>query len=320
MSYTGLEIFNMSVAVIDELSDTGTITDSLVSEYKNRAPYLLDLWQGGISKSGDLFKTFEASFFRKINNLGDLSSFDAVEHTDTDLMFETDKKTNCFHFSVDSDATAYAEELIGSTWTNIPGFYITYGGVATAFTGLIDAVGNQLSYKDYKGILSPTSPTNRIRLRFSGSYYYRIMNRALSPYKFVSADKVPSFKAWNEIDMPDDFKTKTQVVAEYPEWQYGEDTDTKWENGNKMYVQFSYVGIVRINYIPLPLKITSLTQTLEVDEITARSGAHYLAKYFALADQNTDLANVCSAAYKEIKSESMMKQPLTNTEIIDIYS
>jgi hypothetical protein len=320
MSYTGTELFNMAIAIIDELSDTGTVNDAQIKEYKYRAPYLLDLWQGGASGSGDLFKTYEVSCFRKTNNLIDTTSFRTVEHLDTDLTYETDKKTNCFFFSVDSAASVYVEELIAGTWTNCNGTYITDGGVATAFVGLINAVGNTSSYKDYKGILSPASPTNKIRLRFSGSYYYRFANRALSPNKYQTADKVPDFKPWYKLDMPADFKSRTQVVDEYSDWQYEEDTSHKWENGNELFVQFGYEGIIRINYIPLPGKITSLTQAIEVDEITARSGAHYLAKYFALSDQNTDLANVCSAAYKEIKQDSMIKQPLTNSEIIDIYS
>lgn len=310
----------MSIALIDELSDSGAVSDSQVKEYKNRATYLLDLWQGSMAKSGDLFKTFEISCFHKINNLGELDSFRAIEHTDTDLIYETEKKTNCFHFSVDSAADVYIEELINDIWTACDGSYVTYGGAATAFTGLISATGNQLSYKDYKGIITPTNPTNRIRLRFSGNYYYRHTNRALCPYKYVSADKVPDFKPWYKVDMPNDFKTRTQVVNEFPEWQYEEDTSHKWENGNDLYVQFAYSGTIRINYIPLPMKITSLSQTIEVDEIAARSGAYFLAKYFALADQNTDLANVCSAEFKEIKAESMTKQPLTNTEIIDVYA
>lgn len=45
MSYTGLEIFNMSVAIMDALSDTGAVTDAQTKDYKYKAPYLLDLWQ-----------------------------------------------------------------------------------------------------------------------------------------------------------------------------------------------------------------------------------------------------------------------------------
>jgi hypothetical protein len=45
MSYTGTEIFNMAIAVIDELSDSGSVSEAQVREYKNRAPFLLDMWQ-----------------------------------------------------------------------------------------------------------------------------------------------------------------------------------------------------------------------------------------------------------------------------------
>lgn len=43
--YTGTEVFNMAISVIDEITSNGTILDSQVKEYKNRAPYLLDMWQ-----------------------------------------------------------------------------------------------------------------------------------------------------------------------------------------------------------------------------------------------------------------------------------
>jgi len=320
MSYTGTEIFALAISVIDELSESGAVNETAVKEYKYRAPYLLDAWAKENAKNSDQFSTYEVSCFRKINNLGDLSSFNAVEHTDTDLNYETEKVSNCFFFSVDAAATVYVEELINGTWTACNGFYITYLGVATAFVGVINAVGNQMSYKDYKGVITPTSPTNKTRLRFSGAYYYRFMNRALSPYKFQTADKVSDFKAWYRIDMPIDFKSRTQVISQYPEWIYESDTKSKWENGNELYIQFGYEGIIRVNYVPIPVKITTLTQTIAADDITVMSAVYYLAKMFAIADQNTELANVCSAKYKELKAESMAKETLSLSTIVDVYS
>ena len=63
--YTAKKIFDRSIAIIDELSDSGLVSDAQVREYKNRAPLLLDLWQKEMAKSGDLHKTFELSCFRK---------------------------------------------------------------------------------------------------------------------------------------------------------------------------------------------------------------------------------------------------------------
>ena len=48
--YTGRQIFNQAIAIIDELTDTGIINDSQVKEYLHRAPYLLDLWQKEMSR------------------------------------------------------------------------------------------------------------------------------------------------------------------------------------------------------------------------------------------------------------------------------
>jgi hypothetical protein len=83
---------------------------------------------------------------------------------------------------------------------------------------------------------------------------------------------------------------------------------------------FSYDGIIRIKYIPVPTKITDLSQTIEVDEISAVSGAYYLAEHFAMADQNSELAQRCREKFRELKIDSMVKQPLQPSEIKDIYS
>jgi hypothetical protein len=45
MSYTGTEVFKKAVTIIDELSDSGTVVDSQVKDYKNKAADLIDNWQ-----------------------------------------------------------------------------------------------------------------------------------------------------------------------------------------------------------------------------------------------------------------------------------
>lgn len=319
MSYTGTEIFGMSIAIIDELSDTGTVSDSQVKEYKNRAPYLLDMWQKEMIKNADTYKTFEKSFFRKQNLLGDLNQFQAIEHTTTDQQYETNQGAYCFFFGVDGPATVYIEEQVNGVWQNASGSFIYDGGSETPFTGLINADTSTDSFRYYKGLLSPTSTNNPMRLRFSGQYYYRHTHRALCPYKFASIDKVPDFTPWIKVVMPDDFKDKAQIIDEFPMWQYSESTNHKWEGNNELYVLFSYEGTVRIKYIPIPAKIASLTQTLELDDVTATSGAYYLAEHFAMADQNDTLAKKCKEKFKELKVDSMVKKPLTPTEIKDVY-
>lgn len=313
-TYTGTDLFNMSMVLMDELSDTGTINPTQTKEYKYRAPYLLDMWQKEMAKSGDLYKTFEISCFRKKNLLGDLNHFKAIEHTGTDQTYEA-VGANCFYFEVDGDCTV----TITENGVPVSGKYIFNGGTETDFTGTIDITvpDGTTTFLPCKGIL--TTAGGNVAIKFSGTYYYKHTNRALCPYKYASADKVPDFKPWYKITMPADFKSRTQVIDEYPMWQYEEDTSHKWEGNNELYIQFGYEGIVRIKYIPIPAKITDLSQSIEIDDITAISGAYYLAEHFAMADQNDELANRCRNKFNELKLESNIKAPLTFQQIIDVY-
>lgn len=309
MSYTGTEIFNMAVAVIDELSDTGAIVDSQIAEYKYRAPYLLDMWQHEMAKTGDLYKTLEVSCYRKNNLLTDVAQFQMVENTGTDQDY-TAKGVNCFYFEVDGDCTV--------TFPGLTGTYVFNGGEETAFneTITITVPAGTTSFLSCRGIFDSESD---VTMTFGGNYYFRHNNRALSPYKFASADKVPDFKPWYKVQMPSDFKSRTQIIDEYPSWQYSEANNHRWEGNNELYVLFSYEGLIRIKYVPIPAKITALTQTLEVDEITATSGAYYLATHFAMADQNDSLAQLCRDKFRELKIDSMVRQPLSPSEIKDVY-
>lgn len=302
MSYTGTEIFECAIVVIDELSETGTVSDSQIKEYKYRAPRLLDMWQHEMMRNADKRKTYEFSNKRIPNQLGDLSRMSVIDEHIDDVIFEA-TGSQAYYFEVDNEATVYIEEYIDGSWT-----------IKSTISVPKQTTDNH--FIAYKG-LTNASATNDVRIRFSGSYYYRISNVCLYEYSF-QADKIPDFVPWRKVTMPDDFKYASQVIDQYPMWQYENDTQCKWE-GNNLYISYFYEGNVRVVYVPIPIKITDLTQTLEVDEINCISGAYYLAEHFALADQNTDLANRCKAKYKELKIESAIKQPLTLQEVIDVY-
>lgn len=317
MSYTGTELFNMSVAILDELSDTGTIVDSQIKEYKYRAPYLLDLWQHEMAAHGDLYKTFEIDCFRKKNLLGDLSQMGIIKENNAESQAYSAVGAYCFYLEADGDCTiAFTEG-----GADVSGTYSFNGGTETAFTGTISITvpAGTTSFLPIKGILTATG--GNVTMTITGSYYFRHNNRALSPYKFATAANVPDFKPWYKVEMPSDFKSRSQIITEYPNWQYAENSPSiKWEGANELWVLFSYEGLIRIKYVPVPAKITALTQTLEIDDVAATSGAYYLAEHFAMADQNDALAARCKEKFRELKIESMIKSPLQPAEIKDVYS
>lgn len=65
------------------------------------------------------------------------------------------------------------------------------------------------------------------------------------------------------------------------------------------------------------VKITSLTQTVQVSDRNCPSCSYYLAMHYALADQNTDLADVCRSEYETLKRKATL--PATIEEITDVY-
>lgn len=302
--YTGTEIFNMAIAVIDELSDTGVVSDSQVKEYKYRAPYLLDMWQHEMAKNGDLYKTYEFSNKKITNQLGESRLSIIEEVINTELIYGPVTGSQAYYFEVDNAATVYIEENINGVWT------------VNATINVPEPAADNY-FMPYKG-LTGAAVTNQVRIRFSGLYYYRTCNVCLYQYLF-QADKVPDFVPFRKVTMPDDFKSIAQVIDQYPTNQYTPDTVCKWEGGNALYVSYFYEGIVRIVYIPVPAKITSLTQTLEVDETSCISAVYYIAEHFALADQNDGLADRCRSKYGELKRESMIKGPLPAQPIVDNY-
>lgn len=315
MAVTGKNIFDKAISLIDELSDSGVVQDAQVREYKSRAPYLLDMWQKEMAKSGDLFKTFEYACTRKKNLLGDLNHYGIIKENNGETDTYSATGVNCFYVEVDGNCSISFTE----NGNAVSGKYSFNGGEETDFTETINITvpENTKTFLPIRGIL--TTFGGVVTMAISGTYYFRHNNRALCPYKFNSALMVPDFKPWYKISMPSDFKSKSQIIDEYPSWQYSESTQHKWEGKKDLYVRFGYEGLIRIKYVPVPEEITNLDQTLEVDDITAQSGAFYLAEHFALADQNETLAETCSRKFRELKMESMISTPLTPTEIKDVY-
>jgi hypothetical protein len=43
--YTAQEIYEMSIVIMDELSDSGTVDPNQTKEYHHKAPRLLEMWQ-----------------------------------------------------------------------------------------------------------------------------------------------------------------------------------------------------------------------------------------------------------------------------------
>lgn len=299
--FTAQQIFDITCDLINKRQANGIINASTTAIYKARAPGILTLWQSEIAKSGDLYATHEISNKPIPNMLGLLKEFNITEHVETDLTYEAIGKAKAYYFEVDGPATVYVEDYT-TQWNTLATIIVP--DTVESFTG-------------YKGVVTPTTGATRARLRFSGSYYYRTINRALFSYPF-QADRVPDYRPWIKKEMPSDFKSIDQIVSEFPERQYQKESNYRWEERKNLYINYYFEGNYRVVYKPVPIPITSLTQTLQVDEISSMSGAYFLASHLLLVE-DPDSASYFNQRYEELKMESNIKTPATATQIIDIY-
>lgn len=304
--YTAQQIFDLCMDLVNKRQANGVINANNTAIYKVRAPGILTLWQNENAKSGDFYNKIVIACKPIPNLFGDMSGFDIQEHGKSypaeDLIFEALGQCTAYSFETDGQGTVYIEDYTDK-WNVL------------ATINVPDAVA---VFTNYKGIVTPTSGATKSRIRFSGDYYYRTVNRALFSYP-MPLDKIPSYAPWIKYEMPDDFKSIDEIVEEYPERQYTRNANYKWEGRRDLYVNYYYEGKVRVVYKPVPIQITDLSQTLQIDEITSMSGAYFLAAHLQLVE-DPDSANYFLQRYQELKIENNVKKPASVEQIIDIYS
>jgi hypothetical protein len=299
--YTAQQIFDLAMDLVNKRAANGIINATTTAVYKARTPGILTLWQNENAKSGDLYNIYEVSNKPITNMYGLLNGFDIQEFIGMDLIFEALGQAKAYYFEVDGPGTIYIED-----YTN------TWNVLAT-----IIADNAITSFKAFKGVLNPTNGSTKTRIRFSGTYYYRTVNRALFSIP-LAPDRIPDYRPWIKKVMPSDFKSIDHIIDEFPQRQYANDTTYKWEGRKDLYINYFYEGNVRIIYKPIPIQITDLSQTLQIDEITSMSGAYFLAAHLLLVE-DPDTANFLNQRYEQLKLESNLKQPVSVQNIIDIY-
>ncbi len=302
MATTVQQVFNITMDLIDERLDTGIINPTDTLSYSVKTPGLLTLLQTELIKQGDLFSTYEISNKPIESMLGYMSEFDVVQFLGTELSYECEGSVKAYYFEVDRVGTVYVEDYNG-TWNTLATIVTTY--TASSFTA-------------YRGVVTPSVGATQSRLRFTGDYYYLSVNRAMFSVPFALAADVPDYKPWVKYQMPLDFKSVNEIIEEYPNQQYGQDSAYKWEGRRDLYINYFYVGKVRIVYRPAPLILTALTDSLQVDDVTARTLLPYGLAAHLMLEENSATASFFNGRYEELKRDAAKKPP-SSTEMINNY-
>lgn len=300
MSVTANDVFMITLALSGDLDDNGVADD--VTDLQVRTPGILTSLQAEHLKTGDIYSTFEISNKPVTNMLGYKSGHDYVEFLGEDITKEANGNVKAYYFEVSDDAVVYIEDYT-SAWNILATI------TCTPTTG---------GYTAYKAKVTPTAGATKSRLRFSGTNRYVFTNYAMFSAPFASNNDVPVYRPWVEKQMPSDFKSIDQITEEYPIIQYSKISNFKWEGRNKLFIDYYYEGNIRIVYRPIPTTITAMTDTLQVDDVTARSVLPWGLAMEFYKDDDVKFTYF-ERRYKEMKANAIIKQPVGESQIVNIY-
>jgi hypothetical protein len=118
--------------------------------------------------------------------------------------------------------------------------------------------------------------------------------------------------------MPSDFKSVDEVIQEVLD-DYSQKANYKWEGKNRLYMDYFFKGNLRIVYRPIPNVITLLTDTLQLDDVTARMVLPYGLAAHLMLEENAATAAYFNSRYEELKREATKRPPASIETITDVY-
>lgn len=302
MPITMQSIFNKARALLDEYTEEGVLTpESDVIDMQTKAIVLADMAQKELYSVGKMEKTFSFNNKPTPNLLGNYSNFEIVDFVGTDQIYES-VGGKAYYFESTGAGTAYIEEYNGVAWVTLVTVNMPIGDDFVA----------------YKGVTGVTNVLYPVRIRFSGSTFYRHTNRALFSYPFTAA-QVPDFRPWVKIDMPADFMDISQLIVEYTDRQYAKDSLYKWEPPNMLYINYFFTGNYRMQYYPIPVTITAIGDTLQCSEVIGQAIVYYIAARLA-PFENPSLVNFFEAKYVEMKLSAGTPKPMSWETVKPTYT
>lgn len=301
---TANDIFKRVRVLLDEWTDEGTIIpEADVVDLKEKVVLLIDMAQKELFKENRNYKTFEYSHSPVSNLLK--RDFTMEEFLGEDQFYPNENGiigAKSYYLEVDDNADIYIQENISGVWTNIE---------------TVNATPS--SYTAYKGLLTVVDSNDRIRIKMSGATYYRHRNRALFIQPFPT-DRIPSYKPYFKVDMPDDFREVEDIIKE--EWdtssKYTQFDNFKWEGLNDLYLNWYFDGNVRITYNAMPSEITSIDDIVDVDELTSQAIIYFVVGKIA-PYENKELVNYAEGRYAELVRRLRVQQPEAEQSVENVY-
>ncbi len=172
-----------------------------------------------------------------------------------------------YFFETTGPATITIDEYVSGAWVNLE---------------TITVASTVVEFAEYKGLITPSSTANTVRLNFSGNYIYNFRNYILYPYTFPSADDVQQHRPRFVYDLPADFLKINNVAKRVDTRQEVAETNFILDLKNKT-ISFlrTTEGEFILNYWRKPtyITITGVDATDDAQTIDAVDEAVYILAY-----------------------------------------
>lgn len=294
------DIFNRTMDLIDERTKDGSLNESKVAVYKARTPGLLNILQNELVKNGEMYKTVE---FNRIPVYPIIGQQEYMEHRTEDVIIDSNKPANAYYFESQGPATIYIEEFT-DIWNTLQ---------------VINIASDKDTLEPYKGLINSSYNASKTRIRFTGDFRYVFTNVALFEDKFSDVKRVPDYRPYVKLEMPEDFKHLTQMIEETFPSGYTKQVDYYWEDKNLLYVSYDFRGNIRLKYKPVPKTLTALTEEIQIDDVIAMATLPYGLSALLMVNENTDLASFHQQKYDEGKIDAIGGQVADESEVTDFY-
>ena len=144
------------------------------------------------------------------------------------------------------------EEQVSGAWETLVELTPTHGSEPTGFV-------------EVKGLLTPSMPTNAVRMRLIGNYVYPYRHHILYPYSFPSKAEIQQNRAWFEYPLPADWLQFNNVMIRRDTRQWAPFSEYKITPTHFAFNRYS-TGEIIVNYWRRPKEIVLAVPSSPTEE------------------------------------------------------
>lgn len=174
---------------------------------------------------------------------------------------------------------------------------------------------------NYTRFYNKVTSSNKMRIRFSGDYFYKFKNIAVYKENFNNIDSIPRGGDFIRYELPSDFSSQHDISKILVDGNFVKTSAYQWLGKRTLLLPSQFNGTMVIEYRPAPPAITDLeNDELSLDDVTAITCLVYgLATELMIADENPN-ARFYNDKYEENRKVASKDRRLEVTDNEDVIS